>query len=232
MKRFWTDATTVARTGGVAIQLDGRPVRTPRGNGLILPNPGLAAAVAAEWQAVEGEVRPHAMPLTGLANAAIDIVAEDAPGFAEGLARYAASDLLCYRAQHPAPLVQRQRDQWDPLVRWAERRFDILFAVTAGIVPVGQPAATLARLREAFAAYPIFALAALWPLVSLSGSAIIPLAMAEGALDCADGWAAAILDETFQAEQWGEDALAAASRADRRHQFEAAARFLALAGSD
>lgn len=230
MKRFWSRAEAVADGERFAVTLDGRPVRTPRGNRLVAPTAALGQAIAAEWQAVEAEVRPHAMPLTGLANAAIDLVAEDPPAFAATLSAYARSDMLCYRAEHPQALVQRQAAQWDPILAWAEARFDIVVKRTAGIAPIGQPPLTLERLDAAYAAQPPFRLAALSPLVTLAGSAILPLALLDGRLDPESAWAAALLDELWQAEQWGEDALAAASRADRRHQFNAACRFLSLLG--
>lgn len=229
MKRFWSRAVAVADGGGHAIVLDGRPVRTPRGNRLRLPARPLAEAIAAEWQAVESEVRPHAMPLTGLANAALDIVADDPVAFAATLSAYARTDMLCYRADHPVPLVRRQAEAWDPLLAWAEARFDIVIRRTAGIAPIAQTPHMLAKLDAAYAAEPPFRLAALSPLVTLSGSAILPLALAAGVIEPDAAWSAALLDELWQAEQWGEDALAAASRADRRHQFNAACRFLELA---
>lgn len=229
LKRFWTRAEAVADDGGFSVALDGRPVRTPRGNRLRVPGAALADAIAAEWQAVELEARPHAMPMTGLANAAIDIVADDPASFAATLAAYARSDMLCYRATHPDALIERQARTWDPILAWAEARFDIVLKRAAGIVPFEQPPLALARLDAAYAAQPPLRLAALSPLVTLSGSAILPLALAEGRLEPDAAWAAALLDEVWQAEQWGEDPLAVASRADRRRQFDAACRFLKLA---
>jgi chaperone required for assembly of F1-ATPase len=231
VKRFWKLAAAEPAEGGHAVLLDGRPVRTPKGLPLVLPVKPLAQAVADEWQAVEAELKPHAMPLTGLSNAALDVVAGDHEGFAAGLARYAESDLLCYRAEHPAPLVARQAERWDPLLGWAEQRFDVRFRVLAGIVHQPQPGLALERIGKAYAAFGAFELAALSPLVSLSGSAVIPLALAEGEVDLETAWTASVLDELFQEENWGADALATASREDRRRQFEAAARFLRLAGS-
>ncbi len=229
MKRFWSRAEALPDGACFAIALDGRPVRTPCGNRLAVPTAALADAIATEWQAVEAAVRPHAMPLTGLANAAIDIVAADPHAFAATLSAYARTDMLCHRADHPEALVARQAALWDPILRWAEARYDIVVRRTAGVSPIGQPRLTLDRLDAAYAAEPPFRLAALSPLVSLSGSAILPLALAEGRLEPNSAWAASLLDELWQAEHWGEDALAAASRADRRHQFNAACRFLELA---
>ena len=225
MKRFWKQAEATADHG---IALDGRPVRTPGRVALILPTPALAAAVAAEWQAVGDVVLPAAMPLTGLANAAIDRIAPDPQGFAAGLARYAESDLLCYRAESPDELVARQEAAWDPLLAWARGRYDVAFGTTAGIVHRAQPSATIARLGEAVAAHNAFALAALSPLVTLTGSLVVPLALAEGAFGADAAWAAAHVDEDWQAERWGADQQAADRRAERRREFDAALSFLAL----
>ena len=150
MKRFWKDVTVGAdRT----IALDGRPVRTPGRVPLALPTDALAQAVADEWRGVGETLDPRAMPLTGLANAAIDRIAPDAPAFAAGLAAYGESDLLYYRAVDPPELVARQEAAWDPLLDWARGRYDVHFEPTAGIVHRAQPPATLARLAEAVAAY-------------------------------------------------------------------------------
>ena len=224
MKRFWQEAS-VGDDGVVA--LDRRPVRTPGRVPLALPTRALAAAVAAEWQAVGETVDPRAMPLTGLANAAIDRIAPDPAAFAAGLARYGESDLLCYRAETPPPLVERQAAAWDPLLAWAMARFDVHFVVVAGIVHRAQPAATLARLGEAVAAQDAFRLAGLSPLVTITGSLVAALALIEGAADADTIWAAALVDEDWQAELWGSDPLAEQARATRRAEFDAAVRFLA-----
>ena len=230
MKRFYkaAEAAPAGSGAGFSILLDGRPVRTPARNALDLPNRALADAVAAEWQAQGDEIDPRSMPLTGLANAAIDRVAPDPEAFARSLAIYGESDLLCYRAEGPRPLVERQAEAWDPLLAWARRRFDSEFEVTEGIVHRAQPAHTLDRLRRAVAARDPFTLAALSPLVTISGSLIVALALAEGEIGLDQAWAAATLDEAWQAEQWGEDSLAAAALAARRSEFEAAWRFLNL----
>lgn len=223
MKRFWQ---AVAVTPDRGIALDGRPVRTPAKVALTLPTPALAQAVAAEWRGVGDTLDPRAMPLTGLANAAIDRVAPDPRGFAIGLARYAESDLLCYRAEGPDPLVARQAAAWDPVIAWAQRRYDVGLEVTAGIVHRAQPPATLARLTEATAALDPFALAALSPVVTLTGSLLLALALVEGAATPDLVWAAAHVDEDWQAELWGQDQLAADTRAARRREFDAAVDFL------
>ncbi len=225
MKRFYKMAEAAVDGG---ILLDGRPVRTPRRNLLKLPDPTLAATVAAEWAAQGEDILPATMPATGLANAAIDHVAPDPHAFAAGLARYAASDLLCYRADGPAGLVARQAAAWDAPLAWARRRYDVELRVTTGIVHVAQPAETLARLGAATAARDPFALAALSPLVTIPGSLVLALAVAEGALEADAAFAAAMVDELWSAERWGEDDLALQSRGNRRREYLAAAGFLDL----
>lgn len=224
MKRFWKIVTIADG----AIALDGRPVRTPARAALTLPTPQLAEAVAEEWRGVGEELDPRAMPLTGLANAAIDQVAPNPAPFAADLARYGESDLLCYRAELPEPLVARQAAHWDPLLDWARTRYDVHFETTAGIMHRPQPAATIARLQEVVAALDPFRLAALSPLVTISGSLVAALALLEGAADRETVWRAAQLDEDWQAEQWGEDELATRARDVRRADFDAGARFLSL----
>jgi chaperone required for assembly of F1-ATPase len=225
-RRFWKDVTVEDR----GIRLDGRVLKTPARLDLRLPTDSLAAAVAEEWRAVEGEIDPRAMPLTGLANAATDRIAPDTAAFAATLAGYAAGDLLCYRADHPAELVAAQGEAWDPPLDWARSRYDVEFVVTASILHVDQPAGTVQRLSAAVAARDAFHLAGLSPLVTLSGSLVLALALAEGAMTEEQTWTAAELDQIWQAEQWGEDSLATRARDDKRRDFRAAARFLALLG--
>jgi chaperone required for assembly of F1-ATPase len=225
MRRFWKEVTVgLDRT----ISLDGRPVRTPDRVPLALPTPQLAQAVAEEWRAVGETIDPRAMQMTGLANAAIDRIAPDPGTFAAGLAAYGDSDLLCYRAGEPAPLVARQAAAWDPLLDWARERYDAHFETATGVMHRPQPRATLARLAEAVAALDPFRLAGLSPLVTVSGSLVIALALLEGAAGREEAWAAAQIDEAWQAEQWGEDTLAVQAREAHRADFDAGARFLAL----
>lgn len=227
MKRFWSDVTVDAELG---VRLDGKPVRTPGRLPLVLPNPALAEAVAAEWRAVDGDIDPRAMPLTGLANAAIERVAPGPAAFAAGLAKYAESDLLCYRADSPPDLVARQNALWNPPLDWAERHYGVQFELATGVIHQPQPAATVVRLTAAIMAQPAFALAPLAPIVTITGSLVLGLALAEGAMTAEAVWDAAELDEDWQAEQWGQDDLAAKARETRKHDFDAAARFLSLAG--
>ncbi len=225
MKRFWR---TVDVDRDRSIRLDNRPVRTPGRVPLTLPTPALAGAVAAEWRAVGASVDPRAMPLTGLANAAIDRVAPDARAFAAGLARYAESDLLCYRAAAPEALIERQARLWDAPLAWARARYDVWFEVVAGVMHHAQPPATLARLGDAVAARSAWELAPLSPLVTITGSLVLALALVETAMTGEDMWRAAECDEDWQAEQWGEDALAVQARESRKRDFDAAERFLGL----
>lgn len=225
MKRFWKDVTVEP---GNNLALDGRPVRTPGRALLALPTAALAEAVAAEWRAVDGEIDPRAMPLTGLANAAIDRIAPAREAFAAGLAKYGESDLLYYRAETPDPLIERQCAAWDPLLDWARGRYDVHFEPTAGIVYRAQPPATLARLGEAVAALDAFRLAGLSPVVTVTGSLVAALALLEGAADAGTVWQASQVDEAWQAEMWGQDELATKARDAHHADFLAGARFLSL----
>jgi chaperone required for assembly of F1-ATPase len=224
VKRFWTEARA---TGGTVL-LDGKPVRTPKRNALALPKTALAEAIAAEWGAVGEELDPRTLPLTGLANAAIDIVAPDPAAFAADLGRYAETDLLAYRAEGPAELVARQAAQWDPLLSWVCARYDVHVELVTGVMHRPQPEATVTRLRDALAARTPFELAALSPIVTISGSLIAGLALAERAFDAERLWTAVNLDELWQEELWGEDALAVQARDARRRDWDAAVRFLEL----
>jgi chaperone required for assembly of F1-ATPase len=224
MKRFYK-AVTIADG---AILLDGRSVKTPARNPLQLPTSRMGEAVAAEWEGQTESINPRTMPMTGLANAAIDRVAPNPAAFAAPLAAYAETDLLCYRAEGPAGLVERQNETWNPLLAWARSRYDVAFTVTAGIIHAPQPDETVHRLGEALAARDAFALAAMSPLVTIGGSLVTALALAEKAIGGDAAFAATHLDELWQAELWGEDPLALQAREARRADFMAAARFLTL----
>jgi chaperone required for assembly of F1-ATPase len=225
MKRFYAAAAATPDNG---IRLDSRALNTPGRAPLVVPTATLAEAIADEWNAQGEKIDPRGMPLTGLANAAIDRIAPDPEGFARGLAAYGESDLLYYRAAHPPRLVARQAGAWDPVLAWARRRYDVDFVVTSGVIHRAQPQATLAQLGQAVAARDPFVLAGLHPLVTIGGSLLVALALAEGALSLDAAWAAATIDEAWQAEQWGEDAEAAKALGNRRADFESAARFLSL----
>jgi chaperone required for assembly of F1-ATPase len=228
VKRFWKEVTVEREGDGWTITLDGRPVKTPARAALTVPTEALAEAIAEEWGAVADEIDPRSMPLTGLANAAIDRVAPEREAFARGLARYAEADLACYRAEGPETLVERQGEQWDKLLSWARRRYDVDFATTCGLMHVAQPAATVERLSHAVAALDPFRLAGLSPLVTIGGSLLAALAVEEKAITPEEAWEAVSIDERWQLEQWGADAEAEAALENRRHDFFAAARFLGL----
>ena len=228
MKRFWKDVTVEPEGEGWAILLDGRPVKTPARAPLVVPSQKLAEAIADEWRAVDDEIDPRAMPLTGLANAAIDRIAPERQAFAGGLARYAEADLACYRSEWPPELAARQEGAWDPLLAWARRRYDVDFSTTSGLMHVPQPQATVERLARAVAALDPFRLAGLSPLVTVGGSLIAGLAVLEKALTPEEAWQAVSIDERWQLEQWGADPEARAALENRERDFFSAARFLEL----
>lgn len=228
MKRFWKDVSVEREDGGWGIRLDGRPVKTPARVALAVPTERLAEAIAEEWRSVGDTIDPRAMPLTGLANAAIDRVAADRQAFADGLARYAEADLACYRAEGPQGLIDRQDKNWDDLLGWARRRYDVDFATTTGLTHVTQPAATVERLGHEVSALDAFRLAGLSPLVTIGGSLVGALAVLEKAMTPEQVWDAVSLDDQWQLERWGSDAEAEAALENRKRDFLAAARFLEL----
>jgi chaperone required for assembly of F1-ATPase len=228
VKRFWKDVAVGPEGNGWGVMLDGRPVRTPARAPLLLPTEPLARAVADEWSSVRDEMDPRGMPLTGLANAAIDRVAPDREAFASGLAGYAEADLACYRAEGPRALIDLQAASWDALLAWGRRRYDVDFCTTVGVVHVAQPAATVERLSHAVATLDPFRLAGLSPLVTIGGSLVAGLALLEKALTADQAWDAVSVDERWQLDQWGADAEAVTALENRRRDFLAAGRFLDL----
>jgi chaperone required for assembly of F1-ATPase len=224
VKRFYKEVSVADG----AILLDGKPVKTPARAALTLPTPTLAGTVAAEWRAQGEEIDPRTMKLTGLCNAAIDRITPDVAAFVRPLAAYAESDLLCYRADNPAELIARQAEAWDPLLAWARARFDVHFAVTSGIVHAPQPDATIARLGDALGVYDAFHLAGLAPIITIGGSLVTALALAEDEVDPDRAFDLTHLDELWQARRWGEDRLALEARAARKRDFMAAAELLDL----
>jgi chaperone required for assembly of F1-ATPase len=228
MKRFWKAAEVVSAGDGHAIALDGRRVKTPARAELVVPNRALAEAVAAEWNRCGEDVDPRAMPLTGLANAAIDRIAPDQQNYAAGIASYGESDLVCYRAEGPAALVARQAESWDALLGWARRRYDVDFACQTGIMHVPQPEDTVRKLAHAVSSLDAFELAGLSPLVTIGGSLVVALAVLEEMMPAEAGWEAVSLDDRWQLEQWGDDPEARAALDARRRDYLAAARFLEL----
>jgi chaperone required for assembly of F1-ATPase len=228
VKRFWKSVEVECEGDGWGICLDGRPVKTPARAALVVPNDALARAIAEEWRGVVEIVDPRAMPLTGIANAAIDRVAPEPRPFALGLARYAEADLACYRSEWPPELAERQGKAWDALLGWARRRYDIDFSTTSGLLHVPQPQATIERLAHAVSSLDAYRLAGLSPLVTIGGSLIAALAVLEKAITPEEAWESVSIDERWQLEQWGSDTEAVTAFENRRRDFFAAARFLEL----
>lgn len=228
VKRFWAEARAVDVPGGFAVHLDGRPVRTPAKAPMILPTLALATAVAAEWQAQTGEVRPALMPMTRMANSAIDKVAPQFDAVAAILADYGGTDLLCYRAAGPAELVARQAASWDPVLDWAADALGARLRPTSGVMPVQQDAEALARLATRLSLFTLFELSAVHDLVAIPGSLVLGLAVAEGRLAADHAFGLSRIDEVWQAELWGQDEEAAESEALKRAAHADAARFFGL----
>jgi chaperone required for assembly of F1-ATPase len=229
-KRFWTAASVVPVEGGFTVNLDARPVRTPLKSALVLPTPGLAEAVAAEWQAQVDKIDPEKMPFTRTANSAIDKVAAQMDEVAAMLAAYGDSDLLCYRAEAPPELVARQAAAWDPILDWAAETLGSPLSVTTGVVHVPQPPASLGRLHKRVRELTAFQLSAFHDLVALSGSLVLALAVTEGRLAAQTAWRLSRIDEDWQISLWGEDEEAAEVAAQKQAAFLQADRFFGLCG--
>jgi len=232
VKRFWDIATVSGMEGGHAILLDGRPMRLPGGAALTIAGAPLAAAIAAEWQAAGGEKGGEMSfsdtPLTRLAGTAQERIAADSGPVIDGIAGYAETDLLCYRAVAPEALVRRQMREWQPWLDWAALTYDAKLKVTSGVVHVRQDSRALRALRAAVAGFDEAALAGLGIIVPSLGSLVLGLALAEGKLDSARAHALGCLEEIFQEEFWGADAEATRRRQAVAADIEVAARFIAL----
>jgi len=232
MKRFWDQAAVAESEGRFGIELDGRPVRLPGGAPIRLASRPLAEALAGEWNAAGGakggEFSHEHVPLTRLVGTAEERIAPDPGATVSALARYAETDLLCYRAEDRR-LAARQAEQWDPLLAWAARALDAPLRVTVGVMPVAQPPEALAALSRTVAAHRPLEIAALGVAVPALGSLVLGLALARGRLDPAMAHDLATLDERFQEEFWGLDPEAEARRARAAADVDLAARFLALA---
>jgi len=212
------------------VLLDGKPMRTPAKAVFAVPSRALAEAIAAEWEAQGERIDPASMPLTRIANSAIDGVSGHEVQVRADMAKYAASDLVCYRADGPAELAQRQAEVWDGVVAWADEVLGARLRIGTGIMPVAQSETALERIAEALAGFDAFALAALHVITTLTGSTVLALAHARGRLTAEVAWAAAHVDEDFQISQWGDDAEAKARRQRRWAEMQAASRMLALLG--
>lgn len=227
-RRFYERAEAAAMEGGYGLRLDGKRAMTPGRKPLVVPQRGLVDAIVAEWAGQAETIDPLTMPVTRLSNSAIDGVAERPEEVRREVLAYAGADLLYYRADRPEGLVQRQERFWSPILASAEGRYGVRFVLSEGVVHVVQPAPTLHVLAGVIGRFEEpFGLAGLSLATTLTGSALIALALAEGELDAETAWTAAHVDEDWNISQWGEDAEAAERRRWRFADFRAAA--LALA---
>ncbi len=221
-KRFYADAGLTEAEGGFSITLDGKPIRTPSGRQLVAPTREIADAIAAEWNAQGELIDPLTMPLTRLANSVVDAVVDRVEAVSEDIAKYFQSDLLFYRAGHPEALVAREAALWDPPLFWAAEALGAHFILAEGIVHVRQPDSAVTAARAALPSDP-WSIAALHVVTTMTGSALLALALLKGVLDPDQVWAAAHVDEDWNSEKWGVDEEVAARRAARLVDFNAAA---------
>ena len=228
-KKFYTSAGVAEGPDGFGILLDGKQVRTPGKNVLAAPTRDLAEAIAAEWDAQGENIDPMSMPLTRLANSVIDGVAGNVQSVADDAAKYFETDLLFYRAGFPEALVDRQAEHWDPVLRWAADTLGAHFILGEGVVHVRQPESAVAAARKALPseAWPV---GAFHVVTTMTGSALLALALKQGFLDGSQVWAAAHVDEDWNSEKWGADEEVAARRASKFKDFEAAVRVLKALG--
>jgi chaperone required for assembly of F1-ATPase len=221
-RRFYAHAAAAEQDGAFGVTLDGKPIRTPAREALLVPARALAEAIAAEWQAQPDVIDPARMPLTRLANTILDGVVTAHAAVAADIVRYLGSDLLLYRADGPDGLVAWQGEHWDPILAWARDALGARFVLTQGVIHVAQPDHALAAAAAAIPRDP-WRLGAVHAITTLTGSALIALAVAAGALSSDAAWAAAHVDEDWNMEQWGRDPLALERRAYRFAEFESAA---------
>lgn len=223
-RRFYKSARAVEEEGRFQLRLDGRPARTPARNSLAVPSRQFAEALEAEWNAQGERIDPAAMPVTRLANSAIDGVAPRMEEVRADVLSYAGTDLLCYRAGEPERLAANQARHWDPIIAWAGRRLGARLVLAEGVMHVPQPPEALAAIAEALARFDEpFRLAGLHVATTLTGSALLALALAKGEIGIDQAWAAAHVDEDWNMHLWGEDAEAMGRRARRFEEFRTAA---------
>lgn len=227
-KRFWKAAAVVEVDAGYTVELDGRGVKTPAKQPMRVPTHAMAAAIAQEWDAQIDIINPNTMPVTKTANAAIDKVTVQHAEVADMLAAYGDSDLLCYRADTPEELVERQNQQWNPMLDWAEDALGARLYPRTGVIHAPQDPAAVARLRHRTHALDAYELAAFHDLVSLSGSLVLGFAAAMNARPAEELWTISRLDELWQEEQWGEDEDATALALIKRDAFLHAKRMFDL----
>jgi chaperone required for assembly of F1-ATPase len=224
-RRFYAHAGVVEAAGGFAVTLDDKPIRTPSGRQVVVPTRAIADAIAAEWEAQPETIDPLTMPMTRFANSVIDALVDRVEAVTEDVAKYFGSDLLFYRAGHPDSLVAREASHWDPVLFWAADTLGAHFILAEGIVHIRQPDSAVAAARAALPKDP-WSIAALHVVTTLTGSALLALALLRGVLDSDQVWAAAHVDEDWNMEKWGVDEEVAARRAARLVDFRAAASIL------
>ena len=224
-KRFYTKPAMAETAAGFVITLDDKPIRTPSGRQVIVPAREIAEVVVAEWEAQKEFVNPLTMPMTRFANSVVDAVVDRIDAVREDIAKYFESDLLFYRAGHPEALVAREAAHWDPILFWAADALGAHFILAQGIVHIRQPESAIAAARAALPDDP-WSIAALHVITTLTGSALLALALLRRVADQDQVWAAAHVDEDWNCEKWGVDDEVAARRAARLVDFDAAARIL------
>lgn len=218
LKRFWKVVDVVQGDGGWAVALDGRTPKTPAHAPLRLPTEAAARLVADEWAAQGEFLDPATMPATRLASTAIDRVAQAREAVADEIAAFAGSDLVCYPAEAPSSLVDRQARTWSPWRAWAATELGVHLEAAEGLLHRPQDPAAVARIRELALRLDDFALTGLAMATPLLGSAVLAFAL-QRAADRADAlFDASRLDEAFQEERWGVDAENAARTAARREE--------------
>lgn len=227
-KRFWKAVTVQPCEGGFTVFLDSRQAKTPGKAPLVVPGRDMAEAVAAEWDAQHGLVKPQTMPFTRAVNSAIDKVTPLFDAVVADLAGYGGTDLLCYRATEPPGLVDRQNQGWDPLLDWSAKALGAPLVAVAGVMHIAQDPASLTRLHGLVAAMTPFQITGFHDLVQLSGSLILALAVTHGRLTAAEAWTLSRIDESWQIALWGEDEDAAALAEHKRAAFHQAAAFWAM----
>lgn len=229
MKRFYKSVAVDPTPEGFRIFLDGKPVITPGRDALLLPTQAMADTIAEEWRLQGEEIIPVSMPMLRLANTTLDGVSKTREAVVAAILRFGEHDLICYRAEGPAALAARQQQAWDPMLDWVASRFGVSLTAATGLGHIAQPAETMARLGQAIAAYDDFALASLHVMASITGSLVLALALAEGALNPAQAFQMSRIDEDHQTELWGEDAEAAKRAHALAREMDVAMAFLVAA---
>jgi chaperone required for assembly of F1-ATPase len=228
VKRFYKSAGVSRTDDGFAVELDGRPVKTPAKNVLVLPGRPLADAIAAEWEEQGEDIDAHAMRLTRLANSTIDRVVEHRAAVISEIAGYANTDLVCYRAAEPEALAQQQKSGWDPLVAWLQDHYGIALLTTTSLLPIEQKRSSIDAVESAVAESDPFTLAGLHLVTVSCGSVVIGLAALAGRIDGTAAWELSLIDETYQIDEWGEDPEATKRRKGLLEDINAATAFLRL----